>query len=71
MAKRQNIDSILKDWGYEPGEVAARVVRGSDGRDVLQMRIDMGLLQLEVDGRPDGAISPAATADLTKGFRNT
>ncbi|MGH7138857.1 MAG: UvrB/UvrC motif-containing protein, partial [Pirellulales bacterium] len=28
--------------------------RGADGRDVLQMRIDMGLLQLEVDGRPDG-----------------
>jgi hypothetical protein len=55
MAKRQNIDSILKDWNYEPGEVAARVVRGGDGRDVLQMRIDMGLLQLEVDGRPDGS----------------
>lgn len=55
MAKRQNIDSILKDWNYEPGEVAARVVRGADGRDVLQMRIDMGLLQLEVDGRPDGS----------------
>lgn len=54
MAKRQNIDSILKDWNYEPGEVAARVVRGGDGREVLQMRIDMGLLQLEVAGRPDG-----------------
>lgn len=55
MAKRQNIDSILKDWNYEPGEVAARIVQGTDGRDVLQMRIDMGLLQLEVDGRPDGS----------------
>lgn len=55
MAKRRHIDTILRDWDYEPGEVAARVVRGSDGREVLQMRIDMGILQLEVTGRPDGA----------------
>jgi hypothetical protein len=26
-----------------------------DGRDVIQMRIEMGLLQLEVVGRPDGS----------------
>lgn len=54
MARRQDIDSILKNWTFEPGEVAARMVRGSDGRDVLQMRVEMGVLQLEVDGRPDG-----------------
>jgi hypothetical protein len=54
MARRQDIDSILKNWTFEPGEVAARMVRGADGRDVLQMRIEMGLIQLEVDGRPDG-----------------
>jgi hypothetical protein len=64
MAKRQNIDSILKDWNYEPGEVAARVVRGADGRDVLQMRIDMGLLQMEVDGRPDGGRPGGAETDF-------
>lgn len=54
MARKQDIDSILKNWTFEPGEVAARMVRGSDGRDVLQMRIEMGVIQLEVDGRPDG-----------------
>jgi len=54
MAKRRNIDQILQDWDYQPGEVAARVVRGQDGRELLQMRIDLGLLQLEVTGRPDG-----------------
>jgi len=51
----RNIDAILRDWAYESGEVTARMVRGSDGRDVVQMRIDMGILQLEVDNRPDGA----------------
>ncbi|MGH7194640.1 MAG: UvrB/UvrC motif-containing protein [Candidatus Saccharimonadales bacterium] len=55
MAKRRHIDTILRDWEYEPGEVAARLIRGGDGREVLQMRIDMGILQLEVAGRPDGA----------------
>ena len=55
MKKRPDIDQVLKHWKYEPGEVAARLVRAGDGREVLQMRIDLGVLQLEVDGRPDGA----------------
>ncbi len=31
-----------------------RRVEGADGRSVLQMRVDMGILQLETTGRPDG-----------------
>ncbi len=54
MAKRLHIDHILRDWSYEPGEVSARLVRGDNGRELVQMRIDMGVLQLEVDHRPDG-----------------
>ncbi|HEV7223571.1 MAG TPA: UvrB/UvrC motif-containing protein [Pirellulales bacterium] len=54
MAKRRHIDTILKDWEFVPGEVSARITRGADAREVLQMRIDLGLLQLEVAGRPDG-----------------
>ncbi len=52
---RKNIDTLLKQWTYEPGDVRVRMVRGNDGRDVLQMRVDMGLLQLEIEHRPDGA----------------
>lgn len=55
MAKQRHIDAILRDWPFEAGEVTARLVRGGDGREVLQMRIDMGVLQLEVENRPDGA----------------
>ena len=55
MPKRQDIDRILRDWPYEPGEVMARRVKASDGREVLQMRVEMGVLQLEVADRPDGA----------------
>ena len=54
MARAKHIDHILRDWRYDPTSVSARICRGSDGRDVLQMRVDMGLLQMEVDGRPDG-----------------
>ena len=31
-----------------------RLVDGKDGRELIQMRIEMGLLQLETTGRPDG-----------------
>ena len=55
MARRHDIDRYLKEWAYEPGEVLARLVTAADGRDVLQMRVEMGLLQLEVTGRPDGS----------------
>lgn len=54
MAVRKDIDRILKSWEYQPNEVSARLVRAADGREVIQLRIDMGLLQMEVDHRPDG-----------------
>lgn len=50
-----HLDSLLNEWPYEFGEVNARRAYGSDGRLVLQMRIDLGVLQMEVEGRPDGA----------------
>lgn len=55
MANRgDHLDHLLGDWPYEFGEVAARLVNGADGRDVVQLRIDLGVLQMEVTGRPDG-----------------
>src|SRR5262245_14480450 len=53
-ADRLNIDWLLREWEFTPGRPLVRRVAGSDGRDVLQMRVDMGLLQLETKGRPDG-----------------
>ena len=54
MSRNQSIDRILTDWPYDPGNVNVRIVRGDDSRDVIQMRVDMGLLQMETTGRPDG-----------------
>lgn len=50
----EDIDHILKSWPFEPGRLSARLVGTKGDRDVLQMRIEMGLLQMEVTGRPDG-----------------
>jgi hypothetical protein len=50
----QDIDSALRGWEYRSGAVQARLVEADDGREVLQMRVDLGLLQLEITGRPDG-----------------
>ena len=49
-----DLDRLLRDWAFVPGRPLVRRVAGTDGRDVLQMRVDMGLLQLEAVGRPDG-----------------
>ena len=51
----QDIDAALRGWDYKPGVVQARLVQAGDGRQVIQMRVDLGLLQIEPEGRPDGA----------------
>jgi hypothetical protein len=53
---RRELDDALQGWPYdpEPGEVIAREVRARDGRTVLQVRVELGVLQMEVGGRPDG-----------------
>lgn len=54
-SKKQDLDSLLGEWSYTHGEVSARRSHGADERPVLQLRIDLGVLQMEVTGRPDGA----------------
>jgi hypothetical protein len=53
---RRDLDDVLQGWPYdpEPNEILAREVRARDGRMVIQIRIELGVLQLEVSGRPDG-----------------
>jgi hypothetical protein len=53
---RRDVDDALQGWPYEPepGEVIAREVRARDARTVLQIRVELGLLQMEIVGRPDG-----------------
>jgi hypothetical protein len=50
----QDIDIVLAGWEYKPGVVQARMVQARNGRQVIQMRVDLGILQMESAGRPDG-----------------
>lgn len=52
--RSKDISPILKGWEYEPGTINVRKIVGNDGLPKLQMRLDLGLLQMELDGRPDG-----------------
>ena len=45
---------MLEGWDYDPDKISVRIVPGEDGRDKLQLRLDLGLMQMEFDGRPDG-----------------
>lgn len=51
--RKQDIDHILEFWPFDPLSINVRLLESSQ-REVLQMRVDMGILQLEIEGRPDG-----------------
>lgn len=54
---RRDIDDAMANWPHEPdpGEMIVREVRARDGRQVVQVRVELGIHQMEVDGRPDGS----------------
>jgi hypothetical protein len=50
----KDISQTLEGWDYDPDQISVRIVPGADGRDKIQLRLDLGLLQMEFEGRPDG-----------------
>jgi hypothetical protein len=49
-----DIAPLLRSWEYEPGAINVRRVMGIDGTPKVQMRLELGVLQMEMTGRPDG-----------------
>jgi hypothetical protein len=49
-----DLSRILNQWQFDPETVLVRIVPGDDGRSKIQLRVDLGILQMEMDGRPDG-----------------
>lgn len=49
-----DITPILSDWPYRPDRISVRVIEGEEGRKKIQLRLDLGVMQMEFDGRPDG-----------------
>jgi len=54
MSEPLDISEWLSDWPFDPDN-PGRIVRASDGREILQVRTPLGVEQLEMRGRPDGA----------------
>ena len=50
----RDLRTILDGWDFEPGKISVRKIVGRDGREKIQTRIDLGVLQMECAGRPDG-----------------
>src|SRR5438067_12712539 len=49
-----DLNDLLRDWPHEPGQIKVRKILGADGKEKIQLRIDLGLIQMETQGRPDG-----------------
>jgi hypothetical protein len=49
-----DISDLLDQWDYQPGQVVVRKFQGRDGMEKIQLRVDLGLLQMNAKGRPDG-----------------
>ncbi len=54
-ADPRDILPILEGWSLDPTAITAERIVGEDGLEQIQLRIPMGLLQMNVDGRPDGS----------------
>jgi hypothetical protein len=49
-----DISQLLDAWDYQAGQIVVRKFKGKDGKEKIQLRVDLGLLQMNAMGRPDG-----------------
>ncbi len=63
-----DISRQLEQWDYQPGKIAVRKFTGADGVEKIQLRVDLGLLQMNAAGRPDGK-RPYGHASLLEYFQ--
>ncbi len=54
LSSGKDINRLLREWPHDPSKVNVRRIIGEDGREKIQLRVDLGILQMELDGRPDG-----------------
>lgn len=49
-----DLTELLAAWKYEPGKINVRLIETGQGQSFVQVRLDLGILQMRLDGRPDG-----------------
>jgi len=50
----EDLSKLLDAWRYQPGQLNVRFVQGEQGQTHIQVRLDLGILQMRYEGRPDG-----------------
>ena len=58
-----DLQATLAEWPYDAEQISVRKILGTDGLVRIQMRVELGVLQMEAEGRPDG-IRPHGWATL-------
>ncbi len=58
-----DIQPTLEDWPYDADQISVRKIMSADGAVRIQMRVELGLLQMESEDRPDG-LKPFESASL-------
>jgi hypothetical protein len=53
MRRNEDLTATLQRWKYDESRPVRRI-RATDGREVLQVRLPLGIEQYEINGRPDG-----------------
>lgn len=51
---KRDLSPFLSNWDYDPTDICVRKIQGLDGRKKLQVRVDLGVMQMELNDRPDG-----------------
>ncbi len=66
MIHHLSITPLLKDWDFDPTRVTARYIEAEipDEAPEVQLRLDLGILQMKLDGRPDGGRPHGADSAL-------
>lgn len=59
----EDLSEILRDWEYDE-EDNVRFLTARDGRDIMQIRLPLGIEQYDLDGRPDGSRPEGETSFL-------
>ncbi|MFQ5414940.1 MAG: UvrB/UvrC motif-containing protein [Phycisphaerae bacterium] len=49
-----DLTRTLKEWSYDSERVSVRKILADDASVKIQMRVELGILQMEETGRPDG-----------------
>lgn len=67
---KKDISDLLNSWPFDPEVLNVRKITGGDGIEKIQLRLDLGLLQMETTGRPDGS-QPHGFESLLDFYRDT